>query len=199
MKSLQHHLRNTFLAGVFAAIPLAATGLVIWYVEKQTRALSLGIPFLGIIVALLSVYLLGLIVTSLLGKWLLVRLDRLLSRMPLLRDLYSAWKQIALNPPGTMGMFSQVVLLSDESGNRKTLAFTSGQPIPSDPATACVFVPAAPNPTSGRLYFVPLSQCQPANISPKDAFKMILSGGNYIPDQIGSITSTPPRPSPTPL
>ncbi|MGE5609053.1 MAG: hypothetical protein ACM359_07350, partial [Bacillota bacterium] len=46
--------------------------------------------------------------------------------------------------------------------------------------TLCVFVPAAPNPTSGRLYFVPRAQCIVLDLSIEDAFKMILSTGNYI-------------------
>ncbi|HEX2973130.1 MAG TPA: DUF502 domain-containing protein [Tepidisphaeraceae bacterium] len=181
MADIKQHLRNKFLAGIFAAIPLAATGFVIWYVEMQTRTLfHLEIPFLGILLALAAIYLLGLIVTSLLGQWVLTRVDRLLGRIPGLRELYSAWKQIALNPPGSQGVYSKVVLVPDETGSMQTLGFTSGQPIAEGSEMLCVFVPASPNPTSGRLYFVPRAQCLLLDISIEDAFKMILSSGNYV-------------------
>jgi uncharacterized membrane protein len=184
---MKKHLRNTLLAGIFAAIPLAATGFVIWYIESQTRALfRIDIPFVGLAIAIASIYILGLIVSSLIGKWILKHLDRLLSRLPVLRELYSAWKQVALTPGGSMGMFARVAMVSDASGGLRTLAFTSGDGLPGDPGTTCIFIPAAPNPTSGRLHFVPLSSCHFIDVSTEEAFKMILSGGNYIPPGINA-------------
>jgi uncharacterized membrane protein len=194
MLNLQQHLRNKFLAGIFAAIPLAATGFVIWYIEAQTRALfHINIPFLGILLALTSIYLLGLIVTSLLGQWFLRHIDRLLGQIPGLRELYSAWKQIAINPPGSQGVYSKVVLVPDETGIMQTLGFTSGQPVAVNSDTLCVFVPAAPNPTSGRLYFVPRAQCIFLDLSIEDAFKMILSTGNYISPALATPRSPLPQ------
>ena len=37
--SVQNHLRNTFLAGAFAAMPIAATAFIVYYVERVTREL----------------------------------------------------------------------------------------------------------------------------------------------------------------
>jgi uncharacterized membrane protein len=61
---MQKHLRNTFLAGIFAAIPLAATAFVIWYVEKVTREplnalFGVNIPFIGVAAAVVLIYLVG--------------------------------------------------------------------------------------------------------------------------------------------
>lgn len=194
MKTLQKHLRNTFLAGIFAAIPLAATAFVVWYVEKTTREplaalFGVNIPFIGIIAAITLIYLLGLIVSSLIGKLCIGLIDRLLSRIPVLRDLYQAWKHISITPGGKEGIFARVVLIPNELGCGQTLGFSSGQPIDGDPKTTCVFVPAAPNPTSGRLYFVPLAQCRFLDTSAEEAFKMILSGGNYIPRAVANSTA----------
>ena len=89
MQSIQHHLRNTFLAGIFAAIPLAATAFIIWYVEKTTRMLgrvfNLDVPFLGLVIAVAAIYLIGLFVTSILGRYFIGLVDRILSRVPVLR------------------------------------------------------------------------------------------------------------------
>jgi uncharacterized membrane protein len=185
MPSVQAHLRNTFLAGAFAAVPIAGTAFVLWYVDAQTRFISkkffnINVPFLGVAMALVAIYLLGLIVTSLLGKLLLRAADAILGRLPVLKPLYQAWKQVALT--SGEGVFAKVVLISaDDAHNASMLGFTSGQPTTPGGDTLCVFVPAAPNPTSGRLYFVQRDCCRILAMSTEEAFKMILSGGSYIP------------------
>jgi uncharacterized membrane protein len=190
---ISSHLRKTFFAGIFAAIPLAVTAFILWYVESRTReiargALGLDIPFIGIVLTVALVYLTGLAVTSIVGKFFLGLLDRVLSRLPVLREVYRAWKQVSLTPTGTSGIFSKVVLIADETGRFRMIGFSTGQPIPGDPSTTAVFVPAAPNPTSGRIYFVSLSCCQILDMSADEAFKLILSGGTYIPAAVGSAT-----------
>jgi uncharacterized membrane protein len=189
MSRLNNHLRKTFLAGVFAAVPVVVTAFVIWYVDHNTRIISeklfgRSIPLIGIVVAVAAIYLGGLVATTLLGKWLVGLIDRLLSRVPGFSQLYSAWKQIALTPGGGEGMFAKVVLVAELSPHARVIGFTSGQPIAGDPDTLCVFVPNAPNPLQGRLLFVERSRCTFIDASAEDAFKMLLSTGNYIPDGV---------------
>ena len=200
MGCFQKHLRNTFLAGIFAAAPLAATIFVIVYVENVTRApiyrvLGINIPFVGVAVALLLIYALGLLVNSLLGKWLITVIDRLLLRVPVLKELYSAWKHISVTPGGKEGIFAKVVLVPIENARALCLGFSSGAPIEGDPSTCCVFVPAAPNPMNGRLYFVPIADVRVLDLSAEEAFKIILSGGNYVPAELSrgtvAVTSSP--------
>lgn len=182
MTQLKNHFRNTFLAGIFAVIPIAVTAFAIWYAETKTRALfQVTIPFLGVAIAIASIYVLGLAVSSFLGKWTLQLLDRSLAKTPLLREAYSAWKQVVITPGGSAGIFAKVVLVP-EGNNRWAIAFTSGDILPNH--TACVFVPAAPNPTSGRLYLLPADHLRHLPVSTENAFKMILSGGNFIPDNL---------------
>jgi uncharacterized membrane protein len=201
MSPVQKHLRNTFLAGIFAAIPVGATVFIIWYVEHATReplrSIANGkfdIPFIGIPITILLIYLLGLGVTSLLGRWLLKTIDRVLLRLPLLKDLYQAWKQITVTPGGKEGMYAKVVLVPLE-GDARVLGFTSGDGVPGDDATVCVFVPNCPNPVMGRLYFVARERVQVLAISAEEAFKFLLSTANYIPPEIGAATR-PVIPSP---
>src|SRR5439155_24726723 len=87
MNLLRKHLRNTFLAGIFAAIPLAVTIFIVWYVEHATREtmrqlLDVNVPFLGIAVAIGLIYVLGLIVSSLIGRIFLRLIDWILLRVP---------------------------------------------------------------------------------------------------------------------
>jgi len=191
------HLRNTFLAGIFAAIPVGVTLFLIWYVETATRAPlrnvfngRFDIPFIGIPITLILVYLLGLAVTSIVGKWAMRLADRLLLRLPLLKDLYQAWKQITVTPGGKEGMYAKVVLVPLE-GEARVLGFTSGECVPGDSQMICVFVPNCPNPVMGRLYFVEREKAQVLEMTAEEAFKFLLSTANYIPREIGAATCRP--------
>jgi len=193
MPKVQDHLRKTFLSGLFVAIPIGITAWILILVEARTRdvateTLHVSFPFVGIILTILLVYLAGLMVTSLVGQLLISQIDRVLSRLPVLRELYRAWKQVSFTPTGSGGIFANVVLISDETGRFWMMGFSTAQPIPNDPNTTAVFVPAAPNPTSGRIYFVRRDQCTILKMHADEAFKLILSGGTYVPNAIGEAT-----------
>ena len=195
MSRLNNHLRQTFLAGILSAIPIAVTGFIVWYVDNKTRFITFAlfhveIPFLGVVIAIAAIYLCGLLATSLLGRFFLGVVDKVLSRVPILRQLYIVWKQIALTPGGTEGTFSKVVLIRDETGATHLMGFCSGRPLQGDVNTFCVFVPAAPNPVSGRLLFVHREKCVFIDISTEEAFKVILSTGNYVATEIGAVSRT---------
>jgi uncharacterized membrane protein len=189
MGKLQVHVRNKLVAGALAAIPIVVTGFILWYIDTKARGLfGVAVPFLGIAITLTGMYVLGLFVTSVLGRFLIGVADAILRRIPGLRDLYQSWKQIAMTTGGHEGMFAHVVLVPDESGQMRMLGFSSGKPIEGDPNTCCVFVPASPNPTSGRLFFVPITRCTTLDMTPQAALKLLVSGGNFVPRAIGAAT-----------
>jgi uncharacterized membrane protein len=188
MLKLQAHLRNTFLAGIFSIVPVAVTVYIVYQAESVTREIfhgtPLDIPFIGIVLAIVALYLAGLIVSSLIGKWVLKWVDRALSRVPGLNTLYESWKHISLTPDGTEGTFSKVVLVPADTGLQ--IGFTSGVGIPGDDSTWCVFIPSAPNPITGRMYFVKRDRCTVLDCSAEDAFKTLISTGNYVAPTIGA-------------
>jgi uncharacterized membrane protein len=188
---LKAHFERKFLAGALAAIPVAVTAFILWYVDSQVRSLVpvLRYPAVGILIALVAIYLLGVFVTSLIGRYLLHFVDWMLIRLPGLRDLYRTWKQIAVTPDMGTGVFARVVLIRDETGRMRMLGFTSGKPVEGTENMVCVFVPASPNPTSGRLYFVDLADCLFLGVGAQEALKFIISGGNYVPGAVGASLS----------
>ena len=132
-----------------------------------------------------GLYVLGLFVTSLIGRWILSVTDTLLGHIPGLRALYQSWKQMAFSPEGDEGIFARVVLIPDETGRMQMMGFSTRKPIDGDPETVCVFVPGSPNPTTGRLYFVPSRECVTLDLPARVAFKVLISGGNYVPEEVG--------------
>jgi uncharacterized membrane protein len=190
MGRLKTHVGNKLLAGALAAGPVAVTLFILWYIDSRARLLlGVRVPFLGTALTIAAIYLLGLFVTSFVGQYLLGMIDRALRSVPGLNALYRSWRQVALTEAGE-GIFTHVVLVRDESGRGCVLGFSSGHAIDGDPGVQCVFIPGSPNPTSGRLYFVPTYRCLRLDLAPQEALKMIISGGNYVPATIGALTST---------
>ncbi len=186
MGRLQTHVRNKLAVGVLSAIPVAVTAFILWYVDSKARALfDIRYPVLGLLVTLGGLYLLGLFITSLVGRWIITGADVLLAHIPGLRALYQSWKQMAFSPEGDEGIFARVVLVPDETGKMRMMGFSTRRPIEGDPETLCVFVPGSPNPTSGRLYFVPARDCLMLDVPARTALKILISGGNYVPGELG--------------
>ena len=188
----KNFVRNTFLAGVFAAIPVVVTVFVLWYVDSTTRApvkelVGIDVPFAGVGLALVGIFALGIVVRSLVGRFLLSALDRLLLKVPVLAELYKAWKQVSLTPGGREGIYARVVLV-ELDGEAWHLAFTSGEPIAPGSDTLCVFIPTTPNPMVGRVLFVPRARCRPTTLAVEEVFKFLLSGGNYVPTEVADAT-----------
>jgi uncharacterized membrane protein len=179
-------IRTTFIAGIFSFIPLSVTAFVLWWVDDKTVTLTewlfhRRIHFLGVLLTLAAIYAVGMLTNSLLGKYVLGLVDAIIMRVPGIRLLYQSWKQIALTPGGTESTFSNVVLIPDESGTMKLLGFCSKRVVEADEPYYCVFVPSSPNPITGRLYFIRTDRCQFIEMSTEEAFKVILSTGNYAP------------------
>jgi uncharacterized membrane protein len=180
------HMRRTFIAGIFAFLPLAVTAFILWWVDDKTVNLTFWlfhrrIHFLGVLLTLAAIYAVGMVTNSLLGKYLLKIVDAIIMRLPVIRLLYQGWKQIALTPGGTEGTFSRVVLIPDETGTMRLMGFSSGRLVEADDPCYCVFIPSSPNPITGRLYFIRADRCQFIQMTTEEAFKVILSTGNYLP------------------
>jgi uncharacterized membrane protein len=192
MEWLKNHLREKFLAGVLAAVPIV---IVVWAavtIEQNTQflatKLNLQVPGLGILIAVVGIYLLGLAVTSFLGRFALRLADHILQKVPGLSLLYRAWKDVLVVPPDKAGTFHEVVLVPNQAGGAQ-VGFTSGRPLPGDPGCICVFLPGIPNPLSGRLVIVERAQCMPLKLSMEEAFKFLLSTGNYLPPELQGMTA----------
>jgi uncharacterized membrane protein len=185
MNGLQAHFRNKFLAGIMAAVPIAVLIIAGIWIEEKTYdlAVRIGLPYhgLGIVLVIVAVYVLGILVTSVLGRFFLRFLDRVLTGIPGLKLLYQAWKDILVIGPGKKDMYSSVFLVPSPDGKGMQVGFTNGEALPNDPARMCVFLPNVPNPITGRVVIIERELCQPLNMPMEEAFKFLLSTGNYMP------------------
>jgi uncharacterized membrane protein len=194
--------RRYIMAGLLVWLPLGVTILVIkMLVDLMDRSLLLlperyqpeqllgmHVPGLGIIVAVVVVLSTGIIVANLFGRKLVEGWESLLARIPLVRSVYSAVKQIAETMFSSSGQsFRKVLLVEYPRKGLWTLAFQTG----TDTGEAqCktgrevinIYVPTTPNPTSGFFIMVPKEEVVELDMSVDEGLRMIISMGSVVPN-----------------
>lgn len=145
-------------------------------------------PGLGLLVSLGAVMLAGVLARNLLGKHFIQWIDELAGKIPLVRAIYTSVKQVSDTVFTSAGKqaFRRPVLVHFPNAQSYAIGFVTGETRGAvQEATAQkvanVFVPTAPNPTSGFLLMLPEDQLIPLNMSVEDAFKMVVSGGVVMP------------------
>ncbi len=145
-------------------------------------------PVLGVFISVLVVYVVGLFGGNVFGRQMLKWLESLLLRVPLVRGVYTAMRQLIGTFSGQDGRaFSGVVLVEFPRSGVWTLGLVTGT-TQGEVARRLnrdllnVFVPTTPNPTGGYLIFVPSEAVIRVDMSIDDAFKIIISGGVLTPE-----------------
>ena len=184
MDDLVKHISKSFVAGIVALLPVGGTLLTLWWLEDSLAGIWLAeqpwyFPGAGILAALLMIYLVGVAVTSLVGRLVWRLVDRLLEEFPALGTFYRTLKQVLGYGEGEDALFDRVVLVPGrEEGSHEVGLVTSTLPAegPFGPRLA-VFVPAAPTPTSGRLVLIEESATTALPVSVHDALKFLVGMG----------------------
>jgi uncharacterized membrane protein len=158
------------------------------------------IPGFGLILSVLIVLATGVLARNFFGRRLLRWWEGLLSRIPIVRSIYSSVKQVSdtmLSPKGNA--FRTVVLVQFPQPGHWTLGFIVGEP--SAPVErklgagfVTVYVPTAPNPTSGYVLFVAEAELRDADITVDDALKFHVSLGVVTPGGTVARPAVEPKP-----
>ena len=142
---------------------------------------------IGVIVALLALYSIGALASRVVGQQLILLIENLIARVPGVQLVYSATKKLVdvlRHKPGSATQ--RVVLIDFPSDGLKALGFVM-RTFPdarTGEELAAVYVPTAPNPTSGYLQIVPFARLVQTDIQGDQAMTMILSGGAVTPDHV---------------
>ncbi len=185
MNAILRHLTRCAIAGVVALLPVGGLVLSILYMENMLAESWLVdqwyyFPGLGILAAVVIIYVIGLIVTTFIGRWMWGRVDALLERLPILGRLYQTLKQIVGYGEGEDAVFRRVVLVPSPVAPD---AFEMGLVTNQVDDKLVVFVPGAQNPTAGRLITVDPSVVTETDVKVSDALKSLVSVGATGPDQ----------------
>jgi uncharacterized membrane protein len=176
------HFTKCFLAGLVAVLPIGGLILLIVQLDQGLRPLVKDTPFdffgMSLIVAIVAIYVLGLIVTTFIGRWAWGIIDAILSRLPGLAILYKTLKQILGYGDGKDALFRQVVFIKDTaSGTLELGLVTEELNLKEHGQRMAVFLPGSPNPMLGKMVLVEPHRVIPTQIPVDVALKALLSTG----------------------
>lgn len=193
-------LRNYFLTGLIVAGPIAITFYLTWWfvtwVDGLVRPfvpiayrpetyLPFGLPGSGLIVAVFALTFLGFLTANLIGRKLVEFGDTLLGHMPVVRAIYRGLKQVFETLfSGKGSSFRKVGLVEFPSPGMWSIVLISHSPsaeiaanFPGGEEHVSVFLPCAPNPTTGFFFYVPKSKLIEIDMTTENAATLIMSAG----------------------
>lgn len=191
MRDSSRWLVEGFLhGGWLAVLPQAwQSGFRVWTQEElASPALQWGIAVFSVFLTVFLLYAIGLLTANFIGRRAVTVMEKLVDRLPLIKTIYRATKQVLETFGGGDGKqkFQRVVLLPFMATGVKTIGFvTSTFRDPVNGEELCtVFYASTPNPTTGFLLVVPRSKLVELDWSMEDAAKAIISGGILLPGPI---------------
>lgn len=202
-RGLLSRLRGWFFTGLLVTAPVLLTVYITWaaikLIDGQVNKLipefatwSLGdVPGAGLVVGATMITLIGAIAAGFLGRWIIRLGEAILNRMPVVRSIYGATKQILETVISTQSdAFREVVLVEYPRRGLWVIGFVTGTTkaevarlIPG--SNVNVFIPTTPNPTSGFLLFCPTKDIKYLDMSVEEAVKLVVSGGIVVPPDRG--------------
>ena len=190
---IRHTFQRRLIAGLLVLVPLWLTYIALKFFFFLLDGLfapivisifGFSIPGLGFLLLVTFVYLIGMVTTNMIGKSLIHLGESILARIPLVKNIYQAAKQLmqTLSMSKTMG-FKRVVLVEYPRNGLLGVGFVTNQV--EDKRTGkkftIVFLPTPPNPFNGVFEVVPDDQVIETTISIEEGIKMVMSAGILTP------------------
>jgi uncharacterized membrane protein len=194
-------LRKWFVAGLLVIVPVAVTVAVLqWIIGTldstlqilpqewhPDRLIGFHIPGFGVLLTLAILLIVGAVVSNFVGRKLMVWGDQLVTRIPVVRSIYSSVKQVSdtLFSPGG-NAFRTAVLVQWPRPDVWTIGFVTGSP-GGDVTNylvgeyVSVYVPTTPNPTGGYFVMLRKSDCIELKMTVDEALKYVISMGVVSP------------------
>lgn len=195
-------LRAYFLAGILVTAPLGITLYAGWlfisFIDERVEALlpprfnpetylPFSVPGVGVVIVVVTLTVIGAVTAGLLGRLLLRTSEQILARIPAVRTVYGATKQILESVLANQSnTFREVVLIEYPRRGIWAIGFITGttkgevQNLNAADLTN-VFLPTTPNPTSGFLLFLPRDDIYVLDMTVEEGIKMVISAGIVTP------------------
>jgi uncharacterized membrane protein len=199
MRPILQRLRRYLVTGLIVLAPIGVTAYILVWGFRQLDPIvgrhlppigGVRIPGLGLLALLVILVLIGWISQRAVGRRLLALWNVGLSRVPLARPIYRASAQIFQAVlQREEKLFQRCVLIPFPSSGSWAVAFeTAAAPVEvaesmGEPAVS-VFLPTAPNPTTGYLIVLPSRSVRRLRMSVEDGLKLVLSAGVAVPDPL---------------
>jgi uncharacterized membrane protein len=196
MKTVVKHLKGTFLAGIFIIIPFGITIFILKFLFNFADGI-LGshldslmalygrsdghIPGIGMITGAVVIYLTGLVATNVLGNRLLKLGEDLMTRIPLVRSIYTSSKQLIKVFREGGSSYRRAVFVEWPRPGVRAVGFVTAEVERDGEHFVVVYIPTMPNPTSGFALWFRECDVYESGMTVEDAVKFVVSGGVVIP------------------
>ena len=151
-----------------------------WLLEPSFRFV------LAVLITMVTLYAVGRIASHVVGRQLIAQFESFLQRIPLAQAVYGATKSLIAALREKPGNLHRVVLINFPSKEMKTIGFVTR--VLHDRETgaelAAVYVPTAPNPTSGYIEIVLVKDLVETDWSMEEAMRFVMTGGTNAPATI---------------
>ena len=173
-------LSQYFLQGLLVLIPVAATLYVCYLLfMKIDRVMGLPIPGLGLIITLAGITLIGFFASNFLTRNLFALLDQLFAKLPFIKMLYSAIRDLVYAFVGDKKSFNRPVLVHlFADSDARVVGFLTRDSLETLglKESVAVYIPQAYN-FAGYLVVMPRERVTPLNIESSKAMAFVISGG----------------------
>jgi uncharacterized membrane protein len=195
MDKILDHLKEKFFTGMFIVIPLGITifilkylfsfadGILGTYLDDLLTAITRReshFPGLGMVTGAVVIYLAGLLATNVMGTQLLKWGDELLSRIPLVRSIYTSSKQLTQVFKEGKSSYRRAVFVEWPRPGVRAIGFVTAEMDRDGEKLVVVYVPTMPNPTSGFALFFREDEVRESGMTVEEAVKFVVSGGMMV-------------------
>lgn len=194
-------MKKYFITGLLVLVPLFITVWVLSFLIhtmdqsllllpeawQPKKLIGFNVPGLGVLLTLGIIFGAGLVATNIFGQHLIEVWESLLTRVPVVKTIYSSVKQVSDTLFSNTGnAFRKAVLVQYPRDGSWTIAFITGVPggdvkehLFGDYIS--IYVPTTPNPTSGFFLMMPREDVIDLDMSVDEALKYIISMGTVTP------------------
>lgn len=198
IKKIQKKIRNYLLEALLALLPFMLTlfiaGKIIEYVktissrimtalplpDSVSEQMHLLIPFIVFVLIIITLILLGLLIRTVIGTWLLSFVRQTVGLIPGLNRIYKFVEQIiSMVGKDKESFLKNPVFVEYPSAGIRALGFHTGEMkfAKDRKKYATVFIPTTPNPTSGVLAIIEEKKIMKTDLTTEEALTFILTGG----------------------
>lgn len=187
-------IRNNFLYGVMVILPIAIT---FWIVNVVIDIISGPVSlifghsihrFIGFGLSLGIIFIVGVLARHFIGKSLLSQAEKIVFRIPVVSTIYKSSKQIISSFTLSSNKNMEVVMVEFPRKGVWGIGYISKKDVDGlithegenfGEGKYAVFVPTAPNPTTGYLIYVNADEVVPMQMSFEEAMKLTVSIGAF--------------------
>ncbi|XP_057468479.1 protein CONTINUOUS VASCULAR RING 1-like isoform X1 [Actinidia eriantha] len=192
-----------FMTGCVILFPITVTFYITWwfihfvddFFSPIYAQLGINVFGLGFVTSITFIFLVGVFMSSWLGASVLGLGEWFIKRMPFVRHIYSASKQIsaAISPDQNTQAFKEVAIIRHPRIGEYVFGFITSsvvlQNFSDEEELCCVYVPTN-HLYIGDIFLVNSNDVIRANLSVREGIEIVVSGGMSMPQILSTLDTS---------